>query len=128
MCTAGALPDADKPTMRNASPPPRRRSTAPSEAFDLIEVASFLVSKFKHAHGDRTIGLAFLNPKLKTMWPEAPSPRDFWRVVEPLQDAELWNLFKDAGGISKEIEPHIDEGAQLEALKALWEILVARAK
>jgi len=62
------------------------------------------------------------------MWPEAPSPRDVWRVVEPLQDAELWNLFKDAGGISKEIEPHIDEGAQLEALKALWEILVARAK
>jgi len=117
--------------MRHASPPPRRRGGATPEngsqqAFDLIEVGSFLVSKFQCAHGDRTVALALLNPELKAAWPDAPSPREVWRVVQPLQVAELWNLFKEAGGLSKELEPYIDEGAQHEALKALWGLLLAR--
>ena len=125
------LPGAEEThMMRDSSPTPRRRSASPEngskQAFDLIEVASFLVSKFQRAHGDRTVALALLNPELKEAWPDAPSPRDVWRVIEPLQVSDLWNLFKEAGGLSKEIEPYIDEGAQHEALKALWGLLLAR--
>jgi len=91
----------------------------------LIGAAALIVAKYQRLHGDRTVALALLNPELKEKWPEAPLPNDVWNMIEPLEPAQLWTAFKDAGGTTKELQPFEDESMQYDALKKLWTSLIS---
>ena len=83
-------------------------------------------------HGDRVVGQALMNPSLKLAGLVAglppASPGGVVRVLQrcALRGGELWTMFKECGGVSKELSPFVDEAEQTEALVLVWSKLVGR--
>jgi len=74
------------------------RSPNAKQAFDLIEVASFIASKDTSVE-DRTVALTLLNKALNL--PGTPNVREIWRVIKPMSNGELWTAFENAGGTNQ---------------------------
>ena len=56
------------------------------------------------------------------------SPSGVVRVLQQraLKLGELWTMFKECGGVTKEAAPSIDESEQIDVLVRLWSELVVR--
>lgn len=120
----GDAPDTER-TERSASPAPlrRRRSaegkSAVSKEVFTAEIFDYLANverMYAGAHGDHVVAVALVNPLAHTA-----SPRVVMAVLvdAALPAGELWNRFKAAGGISKEIGD-VDESQQLDAIRGVW--------
>lgn len=78
------------------------------------------------SHGDRVVAMALLNPELEIVDTPMQVAEELKQVVTV--PAQLWTLFKECGGVSKELEPFEDEYDQHETLRKVWSRITQVAK